>query len=358
MIKTDKGHHGMALTPLSKRRSENTIAFSGEKKLTPSDPARSIIESILCVVPASRWAFARIRSEKGVVSLHGSHADDDEEFGLSNELNQQRKDSPYGPRIAATLNIPDNCVSGITLVIATESDDLGILTLLRDERLGSFTSEEVRMLTLALDTLFEHLSALKLRPLSQQTMAAYKHDGDGAIPSSAGGASYVLDQDFAIVLTRGFERKYHASAATLQAPSSEHLPRVLEDTVRALTFDWFDGGAPQARMARPVPFLVVGVQPMSGPAGFFIDVRVDCFESRNSLNQAALQFHISPREVQTLALLLDGNQLEEIALDLHITSSTVQDHINSMISKTRSRNRSELIARIFGWYSPLDAHEI
>jgi DNA-binding CsgD family transcriptional regulator len=322
------------------------------------DPARAIIESILRIVPASRWAFARIKSEKGIVSLLSSHANDEEEFGLAHELKEQRKSSPYGPRIAATLNVPDNCTSGITLVIAAERDDLGILTLLRNESLGSFTSEEVRMLMLALDTLFEHLSALKLRPASRQTRAAREYDDSEVVPRSAGGAAYVLNQDFAIVLTGGFERKYHASAATLQAHASERLPPILEETVRALTFDWFSEEAPQARMVRPVPFLVVAAKPMSGPAGLFIDVRVDRFQSRNSLNQAALQFGISPREIQTLALLLDGNQLEEIALDLHITSSTVQDHIKSMIGKTRSRNRSELIARIFGWYSPLDAHEI
>jgi len=34
---------------------------------------------------------------------------------------------------------------------------------------------------------------------------------------------------------------------------------------------------------------------------------------------------------------------------LYITSSTVQDHINSMLDKTESRNRSELIARVLGW---------
>ena len=345
MVTTDKEHRDIA-------------SFPDETDAAASDPARSIIEGILRIVPASRWAFARITSDKGVVSRLSSQAHGEEEFGIGHELNQQRKKSPYGPRIAATLNVPHNCASGITLVIAAERDDLGILTLLRNESLGSFTSEEVRMLTLALDTLFEHLSALRLRPSSRQTIATHKYDDGRAIPTSAEGAAYVLDQNFAIVLTRGFERKYHASAATLQAPTSERLPPVLEETVRTLTFDWFNGEAPEARMARPVPFLVVAAQPMSGPAGFFINVRVDRFQSCNSLNHAASEFHISPREVQTLALLLDGNHLEEIALHLHITSSTVQDHINSMINKTRSRNRSELIARVFGWYSPLDAHEI
>jgi DNA-binding CsgD family transcriptional regulator len=60
--------------------------------------------------------------------------------------------------------------------------------------------------------------------------------------------------------------------------------------------------------------------------------------------------------VQVLALLLDGNHLDQIATQLSITSSTVQDHINSMLDKTGSRNRSELIARVLGWESATSEH--
>ena len=95
---------------------------------------------------------------------------------------------------------------------------------------------------------------------------------------------------------------------------------------------------------------------MSGPAGLFIGVRIDRFHPPNSLTGPATRYHISPREVQVLALLLDGNHLDQIADQLSITSSTVQDHIKSMLDKTGSRNRSELIARVLGWeLSPSDS---
>jgi DNA-binding NarL/FixJ family response regulator len=55
--------------------------------------------------------------------------------------------------------------------------------------------------------------------------------------------------------------------------------------------------------------------------------------------------------LQVLALLLDGAKLEEIARRLYIASSTVQDHIKSMVDKTGSRNRTELIAHVLGWES-------
>ena len=46
-----------------------------------------------------------------------------------------------------------------------------------------------------------------------------------------------------------------------------------------------------------------------------------------------------------------ARKLEEIAEALNITTSTVQDHIKSMVDKTESRNRTELIARVLGWDS-------
>ena len=94
---------------------------------------------------------------------------------------------------------------------------------------------------------------------------------------------------------------------------------------------------------------------MTGPTGLFIGVHVDRFQPANSLTGAAARYHISPREVQVLALLLDGKHLDQISDQLHITSSTVQDHIKSMLDRTESRNRSELIARVLGWESTPNA---
>ena len=108
----------------------------------------------------------------------------------------------------------------------------------------------------------------------------------------------------------------------------------------------------RAGIARPLSFLVLRTQPLSGRAGEFVGVRIDRFRPPNSLTAAAARFNISPREVQVLALLLDGDHLDQISLRLSITSSTVQDHIKRMLDKTESHNRSELIARIMGWESP------
>jgi DNA-binding CsgD family transcriptional regulator len=313
-----------------------------------SDPAFPILSGILGIVPASRWSFARVDASGELISRYGSHGNGRELSGLTDEYHRQLVKAPVGPRIAATLGPLDEFASGITLLFADARAHFGILTLLRGEPLGPFTSSEISVLTLALDALSDRLSALRLQPLSKPPDRVADRRAPRDEPD---GAFYVLDQDMQIVLAWSSEDQRRIALTGLHTRIAERLPILLENTVREMTTAWSDDAAGPARATLPVPFLVVRTQPMSGPAGLFIGVRIDRFVPPNSLTGAASRFHISPREVQVLALLLDGNHLDQIANQLSITSSTVQDHIKSMLDKTGSGNRSELIARVLGWES-------
>jgi DNA-binding CsgD family transcriptional regulator len=320
------------------------------RALPESDAAYPIVSGILAVVPASRWTFARVEPSGELASLFGSDAED----GLSDltdEFKRQRLKATSGSRISATLGPLDDFASGITLLFADARANYGILTLLRTRELGPFTSSEISMLTFALDAVSDYLSALRLQPPPKD--AAVTRETTLLAPESPEGAFYVLDTDLQIILAWSAEEERRVALTGLHTRIAERLPALLEDTVRELTAAWSGEAAKAPGVARPVSFLVVRTQPMSGPAGLFIGVRVERFVPANSLTGVAAKFHISPREVQVLALLLDGNHLDQIAKQLFITSSTVQDHIKSMLDKTGSSNRSELIARILGWeYTP------
>jgi DNA-binding CsgD family transcriptional regulator len=322
------------------------------KALPETDPAYEIIAGILRVVPASRWTFARVEPSGALVSLYTSHDRGAGLSELSDEFKRQRIKAPKGPRIAAALGPLEDYASGITLLFADARASFGILTLLRKADEGSFTSTEIRMLTFAVDEVSDRLSALRLHRAPQRPDRPAAEDverrEDAAEPDAA---FYVLDQDLQIVLAWNPVDRRRVALTGLHTRIAERLPTLLEDTVRELTSSWYAGDEQAVGTRRPVPFLVVRTQPMSGPAGLFIGVHIDRYHTSNSLTGAALRFHISPREVQVLALLLDGNRLDQIAKQLHITSSTVQDHIKSMLDKTDSRNRSELIARVLGWES-------
>jgi DNA-binding CsgD family transcriptional regulator len=314
------------------------------------------------VVPASKWAFARLGRDG---ELFGLLADAERKDGelttLKSELSLQRAQVKTGARIASMLGPLGNFQSGVTLLFADAQANFGILTLMRTAELGAFTSTEVSMLTLALDASSERLSALRLYPSEAHSRALAREAGDrAAIPKDGdtSSASYVLDSDLHIVLAWSGEDRRRVAITDATTRLDDRLPAVLEETVRELVSGWQDDpGSRGAGAARPVPFLVVRTQPMSGPTGLFIGVRIERSEAANSLAGPAARYHISPRELQVLALLLDGAKLEDIGRQLFITSSTVQDHIKSMVEKTGSRNRTELIARVLGWQSGAQANE-
>jgi DNA-binding CsgD family transcriptional regulator len=318
--------------------------------LPESDPAFPIISTILDIVPASQWTFGHVGANGDLVLLMGSHANGPRLSELTDEFRRQRKKAPTGSRIAATLGPLGDFASGIALLFADARADFGILRLLRTADMGPFTSSELGILTFALDAATERFSAVRLQPLPNVGARIPRHP-TGFAAEQPDGAFYVLDSDFNIVLAWNAEDQRRIAVTGIQARIAERLPSVLETTVRALTAGWSSDAVNQPGISHPVPFLVVRTQPMCGPAGLLIGVRIDRFHEPNSLTGAAGRYHISPREVQVLALLLDGNHLDQIAGQLHITSSTVQDHIKSMLDKTESSNRSELIARVLGWES-------
>lgn len=323
--------------------------------LPESDPAYPIIAAILRVVPATRWSFARLRPDGELAGLLlDSGGDGDELSRLKSEFERQREKAKVGSRIAAMMSPLGDFESGITLLFADARASFGILTLLRTSELGPFTSSEISMLALSLDATSERLSALRLdsRESGRYTRRNSRDRGKDAarVTEESGESFYVLDRDLQIVLAWTAEEQRRVALTGLRTRIADRLPAVLEEAVRELIAGWqAESGTQKAGVAHPVPFLVVRTQPMSGPAGLFIGVRIDRAAPPNSLTGPAERFHISPRELQVLALLLDGAKLEEIGRKLHITSSTIQNHIKSMIDKTESRNRTELIARVLGW---------
>ncbi|GAC1403926.1 MAG: hypothetical protein NVSMB64_06410 [Candidatus Velthaea sp.] len=324
-----------------------------------SDPAYPIVTAILRVVPASRWAFARVAPDGDMDRLLASNGNGAELSGLQSEFKRQRLQVKAGPRIAAALGPLDDFESGVTLLFADARATFGILTLLRTAALGPFTSSEISMLTFALSAASDQLSALRLQQADQQSSAstAPRDQDPSSISEPSETAYYVLDRDMEIVLAWNSDERHRIALTGLTTRIADRLPALLEETVRDLTAGWdIEPSTHGPGVARPVPFLVVRTHPMTGPGGLFIGVRIDRFRPPNSLSEVGARFHISPRELQVLALLLDGEHLDEIAERLHITSSTVQDHIKSLIEKTDSRNRSELIARVLGWESAPKSH--
>jgi DNA-binding CsgD family transcriptional regulator len=140
--------------------------------------------------------------------------------------------------------------------------------------------------------------------------------------------------------------------ARLVQPRARRLPLFLERPIRRLTSSWNFSriGTCDAGTAYPIRGLSLRVVPMRGNEvfiGTFLDRHVD----DSPVAAAASAFRVSHRELEVLHALLDGRTIAEIAAELSLAESTVNDHIARMIAKTNSRNRIEMAATLLGWPS-------
>lgn len=60
-------------------------------------------------------------------------------------------------------------------------------------------------------------------------------------------------------------------------------------------------------------------------------------------NSSALSLHLTPRERQVIELLVKGHSNAEIGSHLHLSSRTVEKYVSSLLRKTETSNRAELV---------------
>lgn len=137
----------------------------------------------------------------------------------------------------------------------------------------------------------------------------------------------------------------------LVEPEDARLPLFLEQAVRRLTSSWNFSRADscEQRTGYPLHGLAMRVVPML-QNDVYIGVFLDQCEEPD-IDSAASTFGISSREREVLHALLDGRTITEIAADLNVAESTVNDHVSRMVAKTNARNRIQMAATLLGWPS-------
>lgn len=103
----------------------------------------------------------------------------------------------------------------------------------------------------------------------------------------------------------------------------------------------------------PVAFIdthrVVRVTRIDGPLGSKYAVTVEAFRGADSLQRAARKYRLTPREIDVLAMILEGSSATETAQALKIAETTVQGYYKRLLSKTKSRNRPAMVANVLDW---------
>jgi DNA-binding CsgD family transcriptional regulator len=159
----------------------------------------------------------------------------------------------------------------------------------------------------------------------------------------------IVDRDFRIALTS------QASEIETVGPDfvdveGRRLGPSIDTVVRDLVASWTDPDQVESNCFAVVPpTYVIRVIPLHGDAQRFVAITIEQCRDRDSLTPAARTYSLSPRETEVLSLILEGAQASEIADRLSLAESTVQGYFKRLLSKTRSRNRPSMVAKVLGW---------
>jgi DNA-binding CsgD family transcriptional regulator len=103
---------------------------------------------------------------------------------------------------------------------------------------------------------------------------------------------------------------------------------------------------------------VLRLSPLVGPEETLFALIIGTNHNRDSLVRAAGRYQLTKRQAQVLALILEGDSVGEIADHLCISENTAQGYVKSLLSKTQSRNRPAMVAKVLDWNQSRDAMRV
>lgn len=151
----------------------------------------------------------------------------------------------------------------------------------------------------------------------------------------------LLDQDLRLLSENPAAKLWRDELAS----SGAELPiAVLEVAARGRGATLPAYGRIRGRSGR---WLSVHASPLSGgPYAAPLAVTLHPAPSADVAELLLLAYGLTPRERDVLARVVAGLPSRAIAMELHITAATVQDHLKSVFAKTGVRSRRELVATI------------
>ena len=303
------------------------------------ESVEALITIVRQLVEFTSWRFGLVQGK--TISKFACPPERDRENEIKRYVEchrrQQRRIDPRAAAIVKDADFPHAIATTLTMPDGNDS----MLVLLRDEAAGAFTDYDFRLIAQA--------KVLAEECLVSGFFAEKPAESTAAIFLRSKPMLFILDGLYKVVMAHRLDQA-NDEDATGGSLFVERLPKVFEDSVRALTLDWArDPQTPVNAIATPLPFLSLRVQGMIGRSEQFLAVTIEPMRRRNILLRAAKQFLITPREREVASFLLDGLRIEDIGDRLSISTSTVNDHVKKLVERTNATNRSQMLARLLGW---------
>lgn len=103
------------------------------------------------------------------------------------------------------------------------------------------------------------------------------------------------------------------------------------------------------------PFVAFGdgrtmrLLPLTGKGETMFALLIFADSNESSILQAASRYGLTNRQLEALILVLRGSNAPDIARTLCISEYTAQGYVKALLTKTGSRNRAEMVAKVLNW---------
>ncbi len=164
----------------------------------------------------------------------------------------------------------------------------------------------------------------------------------------------MLAADLSLAAATPAGERWMDELAATEQPRPRGLPLAILAVAQALEQVNHSQNAPRLTVrSASGRSLVLHASHLASPAGTQTAIVIEP-ASRAQLEPAIVAgYALTPREAETLTLLLRGLPTKQIATTLQVTAHTANDHIKSIFDKTGANSRGELLATIFhGQYRP------
>ncbi|MCG7406846.1 helix-turn-helix transcriptional regulator [Paenibacillus sp. ACRRX] len=225
----------------------------------------------------------------------------------------------------------------------------GYLTLFRKQGSPLFTESERDFVAELVPAIAYQLRAIHLSLPAEDTVWIEEGPGIMVLSDQLDIISYNDASAYWLQLLRQWE---HITSHVIPRPIQAVCTRALADSAGSA------GSSSLAKVCLRVPnghYVTIQASRLNGPAGTIqLAVWIGAASPNDMLPYLSEAYGLSEREKQILDRVVKGLSTKELALSLHISAYTVQDHLKSIFIKTGVTSRRELLWRLFSRFHVYD----
>lgn len=243
-----------------------------------------------------------------------------------------RNTSRRSREIMAPLGLGDE----LRAAFRTGSTTWGFACLRRASTSPSFSAEEAAFIAAVSPHVAE---GLRRAIMTERAIEAASPDGPGII---------TLAPDGTVLAATANGDRWLADLADADQPRSASLPLAVQAVAQAVTDITASPQVPRLTVrSASGRWLVLHASHLAFEGHVQVAVVIEPASPAELEPMIALGYSLTPREAETLTLLLRGLPSKAIAARLTVTTHTANDHIKAIFAKIGVRTRGELMATVF-----------